>query len=103
MGLLKGAVVVAALLLTGPVWAGGGHGHDRERDDHRGGGRHHYWRGHDRAPEWRHYRDHRRHWDRAPQQYYYNQHYYAPPPAYGYVAPAPGVHIVTPDIYIPLR
>jgi hypothetical protein len=101
MGLLKSAMVVAALAFTTPVWAHGGH--DRGWDDNRGGGRDHHWRGHDRAPEWRHHPHHYRYWDRAPRQYYYNRYYYAPPPAYGYAVPAPGLHIVTPNLYIPLR
>jgi hypothetical protein len=29
--------------------------------------------------------------------------YYPPYPVYGYAAPPPGVHIVVPNLYIPLR
>ena len=96
MGLLKSAMVVAALAFAAPVWAHGGHGHDRDRD-HRG------WRGNDHAPAWGHHRHHHRNWDRTPRQHYYNQYYYAPPPVYSYAAPAPGIYITTPNIYIPLR
>jgi len=102
MRLLKSAVVVAALFLAGPVWAHGGHGHGHghghKQDRHHNGwhdGRHH--------SEWRHHRHHGRHADR---RYYYSQrHYYQPYyPAYPvYSTPAPGVHIVVPNIYIPIR
>ena len=104
MGLLKSAVVVAALALAAPVWADGGHG-NRHGNDH-GWQQRHY------APAWR-YQDHRRRdhyrpWRHAPPRhyydnYYYQPYYYRPYPSYGYAAPAPGVHIVTPDIYIPWR
>jgi hypothetical protein len=37
-------------------------------------------------------------------RYYYQPYAYYPAyPAYAYPAPAPGVHIVVPNIYIPLR
>jgi hypothetical protein len=118
MGILKRAIVVAALALAAPVWAHGGTGHDRERDhgggwdDRRGWGHHHRWDRDDYDRGWRHYRHQYRYSDR-PRQYYYNQYYpypqyqnpysYAPPPAYGYAAPAPGVHIIAPNVYIPFR
>lgn len=95
MKLLKSAFIVAALALASPVWADGGHGHKRH-------GHHHGWddrRGHAEWKHHRHHRNHGRHVDRRvilSQQYYY--------PAYPvYAAPAPGVHIVVPNIYIPLR
>jgi hypothetical protein len=97
MGLFKGIIVAAALALASPVWAGGDHGH---RGHHHGGhGHHHGWKHHKH-----HYQHGHRHWQRAPRYTYYERHYYAPPPppVYSY-APAPGVHIVTPHIYIPLR
>ncbi len=124
MGLLRITLVVAALALSGQVGADGGRGHDRDRDhrggdedrDHRGGDEdrdHRGWERHHQPPAWGHHQYRHGHWDRAPRQHYsnqryydqryYNQYYYAPPAAYGYVAPAPGVHIVTPHIYIPLR
>ena len=93
MRLLKSAFIVAALALAGPVWANGGHGHNKHHGHHQG------WddrRGH---AERQHHRYYGRHVDRRvflSQQYYY--------PAYPvYSAPAPGVHIVVPNIYIPLR
>jgi hypothetical protein len=94
MRLLKSAFIVAALAMASPVWAHGGHGHGHKNDRH-----HHGW--HDRRDhsEWRHHRHHGRHDDR---RYYYSRHYYYQPyPVYA--APAPGVHIVVPNIYIPLR
>ena len=92
MRLLKSAFIVAALVLASPVWAAhGGHGRDH--------GHHHGWNDRRDHSDWRHHRDHGRHRDRR--HYYSQQHYY---PAYPvYAAPAPGVHIVVPNIYIPLR
>lgn len=98
MGLLKSAMVVAALVFAAPAWAGGGH----DRDDRRGG-RHYGGYGHDHRPDWRHHRHHHRHGYRPARQHYYSEYYYAPPPVYGYAAPAPGVHVVAPNIYIPFR
>lgn len=100
MGLLKSAVVVAALALAAPVWADGGHRHGR--------GNHHGWDQRHHAPAWEHqhhrHRHYNRHWRHAPpRHYYYDNYYYQPYPSYGYAAPAPGVHIVTPDIYVPWR
>jgi hypothetical protein len=96
MRLLRSAFIVAALALASPVWAHGGHGHGHGHKHH---GHHDSWddrRGHGK---WKHHRHHGRHVDRrviVSQQYYY--------PAYPvYAAPAPGVHIVVPNIYIPLR
>jgi hypothetical protein len=103
MGIFKGAVVVAAMVLATPIWAHGGHGHDRGWDDGRGRGHRHHWDRDDHHRGGRHYGHQRQHWDRTPRSYYYNQHYYAPPLAYGYLAPAPGVHIVAPNVYIPFR
>lgn len=98
MRLFRSALVMATLALASPIWAHAGHGHR----DH---GRHHGWderRGHS---HWNHHRHHGRHHDRRvflSQQYYYPA--YPVYPAYpAYAAPAPGVHIVVPNIYIPLR
>ena len=93
MRLLKSAFVVAALALASPVWANGGHGHGPKH------GHHHGWDDRRHHSEWKHHRHHGRHVDRR--VYYSQQHYYPPYPAYA--APAPGVHIVVPNIYIPLR
>lgn len=96
MRLLKSAIVVAALALASPVWANGGH--DKQDKHHRN---HHGWDDHRHHSEWRHHRDHSRYYE---PQYYAGPRYYAPYPVYGYApAPAPGVHIVVPNIYIPLR
>jgi hypothetical protein len=100
MGILKGAMVITALALAAPVWAQGGQGYDRGRDV--GRDYHHRWDRDDYAPRWRHHGHQYRHRDRARGPYYSNHYYYAPP-AYGYGAPAPGVHIVAPNIYIPFR
>lgn len=91
MRLLKSALVVTALVFAAPVWARGGHGNDHGWDKHR---HHSQWR------DQRHYRHHGGH-DHY-RNYYYSERYYSPPyPVYA--APAPGVHIVVPNIYIPLR
>jgi hypothetical protein len=103
MGIFKGAVVVAAMVLAAPVWADGGHGHDRGWDDGGRRGHRYHWDRDDYRRGGRYYGHQHRHWDRTPRSDYYNQHYYAPPPAYGYLAPAPGVHIVAPNVYIPFR
>ena len=89
MRLLKGALVALALAFAAPVWAHGGHGH------------HHGWHKHHEHHHWRHHGHHRHHgWQ--PGYYYSSRQYYYP--AYPvYAAPAPGVHIVVPNIYIPLR
>ena len=100
MGIFKSAIVVAAVAFAAPVWAQGGHGHDRGWESNRS---HHYgWDRDNHGRDWRHYRYQYRHRDRARGPYYSNRYYYAPP-AHGYVAPAPGVHIVAPNIYIPFR
>jgi hypothetical protein len=104
MGLLKSAMVVAALTLSAPAWADRGYGHDR--DDGRGRGNHHRWHGHHHAPAWGHHPH--RHWagSRAPRYAYppyYGRYYYAPHPSYVYAPPAFGIHIVTPGIYIPFH
>jgi hypothetical protein len=100
MGIFKGAMVLAALAFAAPVWAHGGHGHDRGWDGGRG---HHYgWDRDNHGGDWRHHGHHYRDRDRTRGAYYPN-HYYYGPQRYGYVAPAPGVHIVAPNIYIAFR
>ena len=96
MRLLKSAFVAAALALASPGWAHGGHGHGHKH------GHHHGWDDRRDRAEWRHHRHHGRFDDR---RYFYSQHnyyqpYYRPYPVY---VPSPGVHIVVPNIYIPLR
>jgi len=95
MKLLTAAVLSAMLFAAGPALADRGHGH--------GHGKHH-WK------ESRHFHHH------APPRYVVRRdvhHYYQPAPryyapAYAY-APAPvyrpsaGIHVVLPNIYIPLR
>jgi hypothetical protein len=97
MRLLKSMLVVAALGLAAPVWADGGHGRGRGHD-----GFHHDRHGHRHHSHWKHHRHHGHGW-RGHDPYYYSGYYYAPYPRYAYAAPAPGVHIVVPNIYIPLR
>ena len=97
MRLLRSMLVVAALGLAGPVWAAGGHGHGHDgfRHDRHGHRHHSHWKHHGHyAHAWRyHYYD----------PYYYSAYYYPPYPRYGYAVAAPGVHIVVPNVYIPLR
>jgi hypothetical protein len=98
MRLLKSAFIVAAVVLASPVWAHGGHGHGHGHG-HKHHRHHHGWDERRDHSEWRHHRHHRRFDDR---RYVYSRHYVYP--AYPvYAAPAPGVHIVVPNIYIPLR
>ena len=94
MRIFSTAVAVAALALAAPVWAHGGHGHHGHHRNHHG------WDDHRHHSDWGH-RGHRHH-------HYYRHHvrrdhvYYYP--AYPvYAAPPPGVHIVMPNVYIPLR
>lgn len=100
MQLLKSVLVAAALVLAAPAWAKGGHGHGGKHHGH-----HHGWQDRGHHSKWKHQRHHRNH------RYYHRRevhtyHYYTPRPvypAYPAYAPAPGVHIVVPNIYIPLR
>jgi hypothetical protein len=95
MRILKSLVVAAALVVAAPAWAHGGHGHDRhDRHDRHGG-----WHG-ERHHAHRHHYQHRHH-ARSFEPRYYSNYYYPPQPVYA--APAPGVHIVVPNIYIPIR
>ena len=101
MQLLRSMLAVAALALAGNVWAHDGHGrgHGHAKHDRH----HHGWHDAHDDWKWRHHGHYRHHVQRHRPAYY--GYYYAPPPypAYAYAAPAPGVHIVVPDIYIPLR
>ena len=91
MNLIKTLFVAATLAAAAPAFAHGGHGDDRHRG-HNGwhGERHHAQRHH-----------HHRHYVRRYEPRYYSNYYYPPQPVYA--VPAPGVHIVVPNIYIPLR
>ena len=94
MRLLKSMLIAAALVLAAPAWAHGGHGkHNRD---------HHGWNDHRQHSHGKHH-GHYRHYPRRE----FHTNYYYPAPAYpvypAYAAPAPGVHIVVPNIYIPLR
>lgn len=100
MQLLKSVLVAAALVLAAPTAAKGGHGHGGKHHGH-----HHGWQDHRHYSKWKHHRHHRHY----PRREVHAHHYYAPYPvypaypAYPAYAPAPGVHIVVPNIYIPLR
>lgn len=82
--LIKG-LIVAALLAAVPAWAHGGHGH---------------WQ-------------HGKHWQKHPvHQHYVVREVYRPLPMYPravypvypvYAAPAPGIHIVLPGLFVPFR
>ncbi len=100
MKLLTGALLSAALLATTPAFAG----RDRDRDDD-------HDRGHDRR-HWKHQKHAYKHY--GPPQYVVRRdvhHYYAYQPEPVYYAPAyapvyrpsAGIHVVLPNLYIPLR
>lgn len=83
------ALIAGAFAFATPVWAHDGH--------------HHGWHKHRHGAHGQHHRHHRHHGHRhVPRHYTY---YYPPYPAYAYAPPPPppGVHIVVPNIYIPLR
>lgn len=95
MRLLKSILIAAALVLAAPAWADRGHGGKHHRDRHGWHDQRHHSHG-------KHHRHHRHHPRRE-----FRTNYYYPAPVYpvypAYAAPAPGVHIVVPNIYIPLR
>ena len=93
--------IAAALLTAAPAFAGNGHGHGK-------------W---DKHAE-KHWKKEHKHWAKHHRHYYVEERVvYAPPavveqrvvtrvverPVYvaPAPAPAPGIHIVTPDIYVP--
>ena len=89
--LMIGGLMAAAFCLTTPVWA-----HDGQDQ-----WRHHRYDRHDR---------HDRHWNHRPVhervvvREYVNQVPVYPQAAYpAYQAPAPGIHFVLPDLFIPFR
>ena len=108
--LLRKALLVAAVAFVTPVWADGGHGHG---PGHGHGGPHHGWNDHRPHFDGRH--PHYAYGWRRPYPVYYGPryygyynpgYYYAPYPAYapyGYAVARPGIQIVVPNIYIPLR
>ncbi len=94
MKFLTGAILSAVLLGAGPAFANRGHGH--------GHGSKHHWK--TQKHVYHHYGPPRhvvkhvyRH--RPPRVVH---HYYEPAPVY-YHRPAAGIHVVLPNIYIPLR
>lgn len=86
---LVNALLAGALLAVAPVWAHGGHGHGHGH----GYGKH--WEKHHRY----HHRPHHRHLQRD--RVVIREYVERVPVYQDYQAPAPGVHIVTPDIYFP--
>jgi len=96
--IMTGLAAAAALLAATPLWAHDGHGHG---DHGRGHGYGHYQHFQPRG-----YTVVRERWVPAP---VYAAPVYAPvyaAPVYAapvYRAPAPGVHIVLPNLFIPLR
>lgn len=79
---LISGLVAAALCMAVPAWADGGHGHG-------------HWK-------------HGKHWHKHHvQERYVVREYYCPVPVYPravypvYPAPAPGIHVVVPNIFIP--
>ena len=93
MKFLAGAVLTAVLLGAGPAFA------DRDHDHGRG-------HGHDKH-YWKHQKHAYKHYGPPPHVVYrYHEprvvhHYYEPVPVY--YRPSPGIHVMLPNIYIPLR
>lgn len=89
---MTGAVLAAVMLAAAPAWA------DRGDDHGRGHGH-----GHGHWKEARHYQPHYA----SPRVVYREvvryQNYYAPAPVYYAPQPAAGIHIMLPNIYIPIR
>ncbi len=93
MKLMTGAVLAAVMLAAAPAWA------DRGGDHGRGHG---YGHGH---KHWKHARHYHPHY--GPPRVVYREvvrhhSYHAPAPVY-YAPPAAGIHVVLPNIYIPIR
>ena len=94
--------IAAALIGAAPAWAHGGHGHG-----------HGHW---DKHAE-KHWKKHHKHWAKHHRHFHESTVVYAPPAVVEqrvvtrvierpvYVAPAPqpapGIHIVTPNIFVP--
>lgn len=87
--LLTGIVAAAVLGAATPALADRGHGHGHWKKQHHG----------------KYYRDY--------EERVYHYYSYSPPPVrvyerrydyvYTYAPPAPGIHVVLPNVYIPLR
>lgn len=91
--LLVTTLVAGALLTVAPVWAHGGHGHGH------GYGHGKHWEKHHRHYDRHHSRHRHIYRDRVVvREYVERVPVYRDYPA---AAPAPGVHIVTPDLYFP--
>jgi hypothetical protein len=92
--LLTGAAISAVMVLTAaPALADRGHGHGNGHDKH-------HWK---QSQHFHHYAP-PRYVVRRDVHHYYPQTYYAP--AYAPVPvyrPSPGVQVILPNIYIPLR
>lgn len=91
MKLLAGIIAVAVLGTATPALADRGHGHGHGKG---------HWKKHNHG---HHYRNYERH------VYYYNppvqvhRRYYHHDYAYIYAPRAPGIHVILPNVYIPLR
>ena len=83
MKLLIRSVIVAMLLAAAPVWAHDGHGHGRGHWKHGHHGHRHHVREHVVVREF----------VQPVRPIYYPV----------YAAPAPGIHIVVPNVFIPFR
>jgi hypothetical protein len=85
MKLLIKGLLAAVLLAAVPAWAHGGHGHGK------------HWAGH-HGPHGRYVHFH----EYRPPVVVYPRVVYTAPVYYPvYTVPAPGIHIVTPSVYIP--
>ena len=97
MRLLNKLLLVAAVSMAGPVWAHDGYGYRYD-------GPRHGWYGHRQHFDGRHHGYYAYGWrPYAYPPYYASGYYYPPYPPYGYAVPAPGIRVVVPNIYIPLR
>lgn len=93
MKLLMSVTMAALLAAAAPVWAHGGHGHGKKQNH----GYYHVPPGH--LKHHRGYYAERSYYYPRPVKRYYYEYSYAYPayPAY----PAPGVHVVLPNVFIP--
>lgn len=86
--LLTGILAAAVLGAATPALADRGHGHGHWKKQHHG----------------KYYRDYEKHvYHYYPPVRVYERHYVVPHYAYTYAPPAPGIHVVLPNVYIPLR
>jgi hypothetical protein len=90
--LVGGLAVTAALIMTAPAWANGGYGH---------GNGHGYGHGHGHGHHWNKHHAHER---VVIREYVRPVPVYPGPVSYpAYRAPAAGIHIVFPGVFIPFR